>query len=149
MPVIVIAPWDTQCSLCFSSLPVSFPFLLRCPLFSSSNSPHHPFIWQARRLPSPREQILTRAGETKTNSEGLAEEVASLSPPYFPNLTPLFPPHQPHLTHQTVIRTFILPSIFFSDTLQFSHPSKGLCLLKETHLGWGKRDRREGDIGVR
>lgn len=136
LPLFLIA----SCLLSLPS-PLSFIFLQQQPTSSIHTA--------GRRLPSPREQILTRAGETKTNSEGLAEEVASLSPPYFPNLTPLFPPRQPHLTHQTVIRTFILPSIFFSDTLQFSHPSKGLCLLKETHLGWGKRDRREGDIGVR
>lgn len=136
LPLFLIA----SCLLSLPSL-LSFIFLQQQPTSS---------IHTAGVCRAPGSRFLPELGRQKrTHSEGLAEEVASLSPPYFPNLTPLFPPRQPHLTHQTVIRTFILPSIFFSDTLQFSYPSKGLCLLKETHLGWGKRDRREGDIGVR
>lgn len=66
MPVIVIAPWDMQCSLHFSSLPVLSPFLLFLRPFSPSSNSLHSFIQQAFSEPR-EEQILTRAGETKMN----------------------------------------------------------------------------------
>lgn len=164
MPVIVIAPWDIQCSLCFSVLPVLSPFLLLFCLFFFFPPAMvlHSFMHSAGICGAPvKSTSSSRAGETKKNSQGLSPRswLGSLLASPLPPLPAIrLDPHTPTATIHPpkCTKTLILPStLFFSDASQLSHFPKGVFLppLKEPLRGWGKLERvtswrRGEDFGV-
>lgn len=156
MPVIVIAPWDVQCSLYFSSLPVLSPFLpasVPLPLQQQLALIHSAGIFRASCGAGPDQGWGDKNEPNSQALEELAEESAGQSPPRFPTRSlPLPLSQQPHLTHQTCLKTCILPSIFSQVRLNPPIP-QGVFLypLKEPHLGWGSWELtpKEGARGER